>query len=181
MEFFPTRTTFLRIGNLTVQWYAVLILIGAFIAYYFSKKNLKTYRNIEVNGFFDDIFIWMLWGGIIGARLWYCIFDPNVNYLENPLQIIKIWDGGVAFHGAFAGGALAALIFCKKRNVSIIKFFDAVLPTVLVAQGLGRWGNFINQECHGIEVDASYFDGILFFLKEGMHIGGVYYKPLFFY
>ena len=181
MVFFPSRTTFLQIGSLKVQWYAVLILTGAFIAYFFSKKNLKEYRNIDVNDFFDDVFIWMLWGGVVGARLWFCAFYNFDFYLHNPLEIIKVWDGGVAFHGAFAGGLIAAILLCKKRNVSFIKFCDAVIPTVLFAQGLGRWGNFINQECHGGEVPATYFDGILSFLKEGMHIKGVYYEPLFFF
>lgn len=181
MKFFPSRTTFLQIGSLTIQWYAVLILTGAFIAYYFSKKNLKEYKNIDVNDFFDDVFIWMLWGGVIGARLWFCAFYNFDFYLHNPIEIIKVWDGGVAFHGAFAGGLIAAVLLCKKRNVSFIKFCDAVIPTVLFAQGLGRWGNFINQECHGGEVPATYFDGILSFLKQGMYINGHYYEPLFFY
>ena len=181
MEFFPSRTTFLKIGSLSIQWYAVLILTGAFVAYYFSKKNLKEYKNIDVNGFFDDVFIYMLWGGIIGARLWFCVFNNFDYYISNPLQIIRIWDGGVAFHGAFAGGALTAYFYCRKKNVSFIKFLDCVLPTVLFAQAMGRWGNFINKECHGIEVGPEYFDGLLSFLKEGMHIDGTYYVPLFFY
>ena len=181
MSFFPSRTTFLKIGSLTIQWYAILILTGAFIAYYFSKKNLKKYRNIDINGFFDDIFIYMLWGGVIGARLWYCLFDSTTNYLKNPIQIIRIWDGGVAFHGCFVGGLIVAYLFCKKRNVSIIKFLDAVVPTVLIAQALGRWGNFINQECFGGIVDESYYDGILSFIKKDMFIDGAYREPMFLY
>lgn len=181
MHFFPSRTTFLKIGSLSIQWYAILILTGAFLAYYFAKKNLKKYKNIDINGFFDDIFIYMLWGGVIGARLWYCLFDSTFNYLEDPAQIIRIWDGGVAFHGCFIGGVVVAILFCKKRNVPYIKFFDAVVPTVLLAQGIGRWGNFINQECFGAVVDESYYDGILSFLKSSMYIDGAYREPMFFY
>lgn len=181
MKFFPSRTTFLSIGKLTIQWYAVLILTGAIIAYLFAKKNLKQYRNIDVNGFFDDIFIYILWGGVIGARLWFCLFDSNFNYLEDPLQILRIWDGGVAFHGCFAGGLIVALLYCKKKNVSFIKFCDAVVPTVLFAQAMGRWGNFINQECYGQTVNESYYDGILSFIKNGMFINGEYREPMFFY
>ena len=181
MKFFPSRTVFLSVGPFDIRWYAVLILAGAFLAYYFAKKNLKEYRNIDVNGFFDDLFIYVLWGGVIGARLWFCLFDSNFNYLENPLQILKVWDGGVAFHGCFAGGLIVAYLFCRKRRVSFIKFCDAVVPTVLLAQGIGRWGNFINQECFGPTVDASYYDGILSFLKDGMYIGGAYREPCFFY
>ena len=68
MQFFPSRTTFLAIGNVTIQWYAVLIVSGAFLAYYFAKRNLREYRNIDVNDFFDTLFITILWTGIIGAR-----------------------------------------------------------------------------------------------------------------
>ena len=181
MSFFPSRTVFLQIGSISIRWYAVLILTGAFIAYYFSKKNLKEYRNIDINDFFDNVFIYMLWGGIIGARLWYVVFDSTTNYLENPMQIIRIWDGGLAFHGAFVGGALVALLYCRKRNVSFIKFLDAIVPTVLFAQAMGRWGNFVNQECFGATVDESYFNGILSFLKDDMFINGAYREPMFFF
>lgn len=181
MKLFPNRTTFLSIGPLTIQWYAVLILTGAIVAFIFAKKNLKKYRNIDIYGFFDDVFVYMLWGGVIGARLWYCLFDSNFNYLEDPLQILRIWDGGVAFHGCFVGGLLVAIIYCKKKNVSIIKFGDAVIPTILFAQGLGRWGNFVNQECYGQTVSESYYDGILKFIKDDMFIDGAYREPMFLY
>ena len=181
MHFFPSRTTFLSIGSLTIQWYAILIVTGAFLAYYFAKRNLKQYRNIDVNDFFDTVFVVMLWAGIIGARLWYCVFNDFSYYFSNPINIIRIWDGGLAFHGGFIFGLIAVLVMCKKHNVSFIKVADSIAPTVLLAQGIGRWGNFVNQECHGIEVDESYFNGILFFLKDGMHINGHYYVPLFFY
>ena len=181
MSIFPNRTTFMNIGPFSIQWYAVLILTGAFIAYYFSKRNLKSYRNVDVNGFFDDLFIWMLWFGIIGVRLWFCIFYNFEYYISHPLDIIRIWDGGLAFHGGFVGGALTMLYMCRKRNVSFVKVLDALAPTVLVAQAIGRWGNFINQECHGSAVSEDYFVGPLKLIKEGMHIGGVYYKPLFLY
>ena len=181
MKFFPTRTTFLQIGSLTVQWYAIFIVCGALLAYYFTKKNLKDYRNIDTNDFFDNFFVTTLWCGIIGARLWYCVFNNFSYYFSNPLNIIRIWDGGLAFHGGFVFGVLGAFLICKKNNVSFIKVSDSLVPTVLLAQAVGRWGNFVNKECHGVLVDESYFDGILFFLKDGMYIDGNYYVPLFFY
>jgi len=181
MSLFPDRTTFISFGNVSIKWYAILILTGALIAYFFSKKYLKECRNIDVNGFFDDIFLYMLWGGIIGARIWFCLFNNFTYYFSNPIEIIKIWDGGVAFHGCFAGGILVVYLYCKKKNVSFIRFCDCVIPTVLIAQAVGRWGNFVNKECHGIQVDESYFDGVLSFLKDGMCIRGTYYTPLFFY
>lgn len=181
MKFFPTRTTFLQIGSLSIQWYAVLILTGALIAYIFAKRNLKEYRNIDVNDFFDDVFITLLWTGIVGARLWYCIFNDFSYYFSNPVNILKVWEGGLAFHGGFICAIIAVILLCKKRNVSFIKVADSVVPTVLIGQAFGRWGNYINKECHGPAVSADYFDGVLSFLKEGMCINGIYYMPLFFY
>ena len=92
MQFFPSRTTFLAIGNVTIQWYAVLIVSGAFLAYYFAKRNLREYRNIDVNDFFDTLFMTILWTGIIGARLWYCVFNNFSFYFSHPINIIRIWD-----------------------------------------------------------------------------------------
>lgn len=181
MSFFPNRTTFLQIGPISIQWYAVLIITGAFIAYYFAKRNLKSYRNIDVDDFFDDSFLCLLWGGIIGARLWFCLFYNFDYYFSHPIDIIKIWDGGLAFHGGAVGGVLATFFLCKKRNVSFIKYLDAIAPTVLIGQAVGRWGNFVNQECHGSAVTADYFKGPLALIRDGMLINGVYYKPLFFY
>ncbi|MDO4500311.1 MAG: prolipoprotein diacylglyceryl transferase [Erysipelotrichaceae bacterium] len=181
MQFFPNRTTFLQIGNLTVQWYAVFIVSGAFLAYLFSKRNLKEYKNIDVNDFFDDVFITILWSAVVGARLWFCIFNNFAYYSKHPLDVIRIWDGGLAFHGGFILACISLIVLCKKRNVSFIKLADSVAPTVLLGQAIGRWGNFVNKECHGAMVDASYFDGILKPLKEGMCINGSYYVPLFFY
>ena len=92
MSLFPSRTILLQLGPLTITWYAFFIITGALLALYLSKQNLKKYKNIEVNDFIDDLFIYMMLFGIAGARLWYVIFDPNFNYLENPAQIIRIWD-----------------------------------------------------------------------------------------
>lgn len=181
MKFFPTRTTFLRIGSVTIQWYALCLLTGTLVAYFFSKRNLKNYKNIDINDFFDDLFLNMLWAGIFGARAWFCLFDANFNYLNDPLQIIRIWDGGLAIHGSLLGGGLAAYFCCKKAGVSIYKLFDAVLPTVLIGQAIGRWGNFVNQECYGNIVNESYYDGVLIFIKSSMFIGGEYREPMFLY
>ena len=129
----------------------------------------------------ENAFIIMIWSGLIGARLWFCLFFNLDYYIKNPLAILRIWDGGLAIHGTLIFGCLSMFFYCKKRNVSFIKFLDAILPCVFIGQAFGRWGNFVNQECFGNMVDSSYFDGILFFLKDGMFINGHYYEPMFFY
>ena len=181
IKFFPSSTTFLEIFGLHIQWYAILIVTGALITLYLSKRDLKEAKNIDINGFLDDYFIYVLWFGLIGARLWFCAFSDINYYLNNPLEIFKVWNGGLAIHGGLVGGLIFTIFYCKKKNVSLLKTMDAILPNVLIAQALGRWGNFVNKECHGPEVDESFYNGILSFLKDGMNINGHYYEPEFFY
>lgn len=184
MKFFPDPQTVVafKIGSLTfdVRWYALLILTGALIAYLVMRKNLKETRYFDMD-YFDSLFVYTLWVGILGARLWFCIFFNFKYYFSNPINIIRIWDGGLAIQGGLFAGVLFASLSLRKHHYSALKVADNVLPEVLIAQAVGRWGNFVNKECHGGEVSEEYFDGILSFIKEGMYIDGHYYEPLFLY
>ena len=179
MSFFPTDKTFLKIGPFSIQWYAVLILSGAYLAYHLSQRNAR--RSHYPSDILGDYFVYVLWCGIIGARLWYCVFYDFNYYFSNPINILKVYEGGLAIHGGLIAGVLFTLWYCKRKNLSFLKMADMIMPNVLLAQAIGRWGNFVNQEAHGGVVDASYYDGILSFLKERMCIDGVYYEPMFFY
>ncbi|MBQ3295806.1 MAG: prolipoprotein diacylglyceryl transferase [Erysipelotrichaceae bacterium] len=184
MKFFPDPQTVVafKIGSLTfdVRWYALLILTGALIAYLVMRKNLKETRYFDMD-YFDSLFVYTLWVGILGARLWFCIFFNFKYYFSNPINIIRIWDGGLAIQGGLFAGVLFASLSLRKHHYSALKVADNVLPEVLIAQAVGRWGNFVNKECHGGEVSEEYFGGILSFIKEGMFIDGHYYEPLFLY
>lgn len=181
IEFFPSRKILLALfgGKLTVTWYAALIMAGAFAAYYLSKRNMRKMKYPDE--YADDMIIDVLWTGILGARLWFCAFYDFSFYITHPLEILAIWDGGLAIQGGIIGAGLYACYFAKKRGLNVLRLGDAVLPNVLLSQTIGRWGNFVNQECHGPEVSEAYYDGILSFIKEGMHIGGKYYEPMFLY
>ena len=184
ISFFPDSQTFLllKIGSLVldIRWYAVLIMLGAFLAYMISKRDIRKARYMDLD-FYDSMFIYTLWVGILGARLWFCAFYNFSYYMSHPLEIIRIWDGGLAIQGGLVFGILFAYYYCRKHRYSFLKMLDILLPNVLLAQAIGRWGNFVNKECHGGEVPVTYFDGILSFLKKGMLINGHYYEPLFFY
>ena len=179
MHFFPSPKVFLEIGGLSIAWYAVLILTGAFIAYAISAHNLKKLHYPKE--FAEDLFIDVLIVGIIGARLWFCVFYDLPYYLSHPTQIIAVWNGGLAIQGGLIAGATYAYFYVKKRGISFLRAADAIVPNILIAQAIGRWGNFVNQEAHGGIVDESFFDGILGFLKNGMYINGEYYLPTFFF
>lgn len=179
MEFFPSATEIIRIGPLTITYYAFFIVLGAGICFYLSRINtdkMKYPRN-----YLNDLFMDSLLIGIAGARIWYCIFDDFGYYFSNPINILKIYEGGLAIHGGVIFGLVYSYFFCKKRAISWFKLADAVVPNILIAQAIGRWGNFINKEAHGLMVDESFFNGILSFLKKGMYINGSYYFPTFFF
>lgn len=179
MEFFPSMAVFLKIGSVEIRWYAVCILTGALLAYYISNKEaIADKYNSSV---LDDIFIGCMFFGILGARLWYCLFYDWQAYIAHPLSIIEIWDGGLAIQGGLFAGIVFAIIYCKIEGYQFWHLADIVMPNVLLAQACGRWGNFFNQEAFGNIVNESYFDGILSFLKQGMYINYEYRQPMFFY
>ncbi len=179
MEFFPSHQVLLRIGNFELRWYAFLIMTGALLAYFLTNRGLK--KAGYDDDVADDLFVGCLSCGVIGARLWYVLFSDLSAYLADPLSIFKVWEGGLAIHGGVIGGRLFVLWYVRKHNYAFLHITDIVLPTVLLAQATGRWGNFANFECYGPEVDESFFDGILSFIKKDMYIDGAYRMPMFFF
>jgi phosphatidylglycerol:prolipoprotein diacylglycerol transferase len=179
MQFFPTMAIFFKIGSLEIRWYAVCILTGALLAYYFSIKEAS--KAGYSSDFLDNVFIGVMFFGILGARLWYCAFYDLTGYLSDPISIIRILDGGLAIQGGLIAAVIFILFYSKYKGVQFLHLIDIIFPNVLIAQAIGRWGNFFNQEAFGNIVDESYFNGILSFLKSGMYIGGQYRQPMFFY
>jgi phosphatidylglycerol:prolipoprotein diacylglycerol transferase len=144
------------IGPLTIRFYAIIIIIGAILGSWFAARLAKRAgRDPEV---ILDILPWLLIGGIIGARLWH-VFTPSAsnqamgvtteNYLRNPIDILKIWKGGLGIPGGVIGGALTLIIYCKAKKLNFLEWADYIAPGLLIGQAVGRWGNFINQEVYG--------------------------------
>lgn len=179
MQFFPSREVFLSIGNIDIRWYAVLIMSGALLAYYLGslEVNKAGYPKDTI----DDLFVGCMGFGILGARIWYVLFSDLQSYLADPISIIQIWKGGLAIQGGVMAGIAFAYFYGKKHNYQFMHLADMILPHVLLAQAIGRWGNFANGECFGPVVDESFFSGILGFIKKGMLIDGQYRMPMFFF
>lgn len=177
IQFFPDVKTFVQIGSFAIAWYAILIVGGAYIAYMISRHNLRKagYEDEDV----DNIFIGVLGFGIVGARLWYVLFYNLSGYLQDPISIIMVRDGGLAIQGGLFFGAAFGYYYVKKRNISFMHWLDAILPNVLIAQAIGRWGNFMNQEAYGYAVPESFFNGFPSFIKDMMYINGQYHLPTF--
>jgi phosphatidylglycerol---prolipoprotein diacylglyceryl transferase len=109
-----------------------------------------------------DALPWVLLAGIIGARLWH-VFTPSASqiamgltveyYMTNPLEILKVWRGGLGIPGAVIGGALGLYVFTSRRGESFLRWADFIAPGLALAQAIGRWGNFVNQEVYGAPTD----------------------------
>ena len=139
----------LHIGPLDVRWYGLMYVIGIIFCYFFVKWYAKAYK-IKVNGEqINDIIFYLVLGLVVGGRLFYCIFYDPLYFLKNPDAIIKIWEGGMSFHGGFLLGLLLAWIYCRKQKLKFLRMADLFIIPIPVALALGRIGNFINGELWG--------------------------------
>ncbi len=168
------------LGPLEVHWYGVIIASAIFVAIFLSMREGKK-RGIE-GDHIVDMTLWALPIAFIGARLYYVVFELEY-YLQNPGEIIAIWNGGIAIYGGLIAGGLTVYWYTKKHGIPIWLMLDVLAPNVLLAQAMGRWGNFINQEAHGGEVTRSFLENLQLpeFIINQMNINGVYYHPTFLY
>lgn len=168
------------LGILQVYWYSIFIFLGilaASIVIYLEAKKRKIEEEFLINLVFNIVVF-----GIIGARLYYVLFNLDY-YKANPVEILEIWNGGLAIHGGIITGGLFAIYYCKKHKVETLKIFDIIVVGLIIAQAIGRWGNFFNQEAYGaITTVAKLKDvGVPDFVINGMYILGEYRQPTFFY
>ncbi len=172
-----------HIGALSFRWYSVLILTGIMIAIFMASKESKKFKLPK--DFIIDLAFYVVICGIIGARIYYVLFNltgPD-GYLANPIEMIKIWHGGLAIHGSIIGGLIALIVYCKKNKISIARTTDFIVPGLLIAQAIGRWGNFFNSEAYGPSTTLANLQNLHIpqFIINGMNIKGIYYHPTFFY
>jgi prolipoprotein diacylglyceryl transferase len=145
----PAGLAALSIGPLTVHLYALCILAGIFFAiWYTTRRWVERGGDADVVGY---VAFWAVPFGIIGGRIYHLITSPQAYFGEGgePLAAFRIWEGGLGIWGAVAFGALGAYIGCRRKAVSFSTFMDAAAPGVLVAQAIGRLGNYFNQELFG--------------------------------
>ena len=167
-----------EIGPIIIRWYGLLIasavLIGVFLAEYLAKRrNVKPYL-------LGDLAIWLIIAAIPCARIYYVLFQWQ-EYAERPGDIVAIWKGGIAIHGAIIGGILAALIFARLNKVSFWQLADLVAPSLILGQAIGRWGNFFNSEAFGRPTDLPWKLYIPPSNRPLEYINYEYFHPTFLY
>lgn len=169
-----------NIFGFNVYYYSLCILLGVIVAYILITREGK--KQGLTKEFTSDLIFYTLIIGILGARVYYCVFNLDY-YLANPSEILKIYNGGLAIHGGVIAGLVFVYFYTKKKNVSFIKILDIVAPAVIIAQSFGRWGNFFNQEAHGEITTYQNLKNMHIpeFIINGMHIEGKYYYPTFFF
>jgi len=178
----------IHLGPLYFRFYGIILMLGALAAVYLIRWMMRrTGRDPDLAW---DAFMWALVFGIIGARLWH-VFTPSESlramgidtmyYLTHPLDIVFTWRGGLGMPGAIAGGTLGLYIFTRRRKISFGAMLDYAAPGVALAQAIGRWGNFVNQELYGPPTDLPW--GI--FIRPENRLAGYEafdkFHPLFLY
>lgn len=164
--------------GLEIRWYGILIASGMIIGIILTSYTCKI-KKISYDNMMDIVLI-ALPSAIVGARLYYVLFNLGY-YGKNPSEIIDIRQGGLAIHGGVLFAVIAAYIYTKRKKLPFLKYADAAAPSIIIAQALGRWGNFFNQEAHGGEVSYNFIKHFPMFIQKGMFIDGTYYHPTFLY
>lgn len=167
-----------KLFGISIMWYGILIATGIVCAFGIASYTCKI-KHISYDIMTDAALI-SLPCAIVGARLYYVIFNFSL-YKDNLIQILNIRQGGLAVHGGVGVGLIVALLYIRHKKVKALPYFDAVVPGIILAQALGRWGNFFNSEAHGSAVTYEFIKQFPLFIQKGMFIDGIYYHPTFLY
>lgn len=169
-----------KLGPFTVAWYGLIIVAAMLLAVSLTIKEAEKRGLTE--DFVVDTAFWAIPLGIVGARIYYVLFELQT-YLSDPIRIFYIWEGGIAIYGGIIAGVLVIYYQSQKENIPPLLTTDVLAPYVLLGQAIGRWGNFVNQEAHGGEVSRQFLEKLMLpeFIIEQMNIRGSYYHPTFLY
>lgn len=169
----------IRLGPLQVRWYGLIVTAAVVLAVWVGQREARR-RGLDPE-FLADLAMWAVPIGFLGARLYEVFVLQWPYYREHPGDILAIWKGGLAIHGGVIAGALAGIVFVLRRRGDVWTWGDIIAPGILLAQALGRWGNFFNQEAYGDPAPAWLMQRLPAFIREGMYIEGQYRHPTFLY
>lgn len=177
-----------QLGPLYIRFYGIILMLGAVAAALLAEREAR--RRGQNSEFVWDGLIWVLIGGILGARIWHILTPPpsmveagftTYYYLTHPLDMLAIWRGGLGIPGAVIGGVLALYLFCRRRKQEFVLWLDIAAPALALGQAIGRWGNFVNQELYGAPTTLPW----KIYIEPQYRLPGfqdqAYYHPLFLY
>ncbi len=147
------KVAFTLFGKIEVRWYGIIITCGIFLAFLYAMYRGKKNEGI-ISDDVLDIGMLTVFLGIVGARLYYVLTTLDIYNYDSFYKVIAIWDGGIGIYGGIIGGCIGILIGCAWKKIGWRKFFDMTAPGVILAQGIGRWGNFFNGEAYGSYIGA---------------------------
>ena len=142
----------IQVFSLEIRWYSLAYIFGILFAWIYCKKILIKDKNTSI--LFDELISYLIIGIILGGRLGYVLFYNSKYYLDNLVEILMIWQGGMSFHGGLLGVLIATIFFSKKHNVNKYIFLDLISASAPIGIFLGRISNFINSELYGRETDV---------------------------
>jgi phosphatidylglycerol:prolipoprotein diacylglycerol transferase len=166
------------IGPLQIHWYGLLIALGIIAAYFLTQYLLRQYKFHGVN--MDLLLLFVFLGGVIGGRLYYVLYAWKF-YQNNLLDIFKVWEGGLALHGDLIGGSIGLALFAWHYKIKFLKLADLMVPGVALAQAIGRWGNYFNQELFGGPTSLPWGIPIKESLRPEQYLSATHFHPVFLY
>lgn len=168
-----------KLGFLEVRWYGVIVVSAILVAIWITERNAK-FRGLDAE-IVPDMALWVVPAGIIGARLYEVLILQWPYYSQHLIEIPQIWLGGLAIHGGVIGGGLVVAIIMLRRKQPFWSWADCIAPGLILAQAIGRWGNFFNQEAYGSAAPDWLINLMPSWLKSGMTINGTVMHPTFLY
>lgn len=170
----------LDLGIVTIYWYSIIMFVSMVVGFYFVQREA---RRFDIpNDYISNLAFYTIIFALLGARLYYVVFNLDY-YLANPINIVKIWEGGLAIHGALIFGLIFIIYYTRKYKIKTTRILDMVVVGLIIGQVIGRWGNFFNGEAHGPITTLEHLQSLHIpeFIINGMKINGVYYEPTFLY
>lgn len=171
---------FLKIGNIIIYWYSVILLIAFVAGCLLILKEAK--KQGIPKDILEDFIFYTIPICLIGARIYYVLFEFEY-YSKYPGDIIKVWEGGLAIHGGIIAGFFCLIYFTKKNKINMLKMLDILVVSLILGQIIGRWGNFMNGEAFGPTTSLNFLKSLHLpkFIIDGMYIEEAYHHPTFLY